>query len=164
MFVRFLLHSFHCSPLKFRRSRMLRSCHFPVSIQSRSLWCLRVFSHCTVLNFYRTLCMPDRTCAAKHVQHRCQWKFATLPVDRTRVILRLEIHFHFYLWLHHGFLRFDICVFFHIIKDNDYKTFTMCNKILTVNGTHSVCTVHTWLCAAVLAVPKSVFDFFHSVK
>lgn len=53
--------------------------------------------------------MLDRTYAVKRGPYRCQWKFAMLPVDRTRVILQLEIHFHYDLWLHHGFLLFDIC-------------------------------------------------------
>lgn len=106
---RIILISFDCSPLICRRNHKWQSCLNQTSNRSQWESCLRFSSHCMALNFYRTPCMPGRTCVARHDQCLCRWKFVALSVYRSRSILQWGNHCRYDLSRRHGFLQSDIC-------------------------------------------------------
>lgn len=70
-----------------------------------------------------------------------------LPVDRMKVILQLENHFHYDLWLHHGYLLFDICGFiWFILWENGKKNYFMINIYFVMEiGTCKISTLYIYL-------------------
>lgn len=130
----FRLDVAHCLPLKCRRNHKLQS--FLNLAANRFQWesYLRFSSHCMASNFYQTLCMPGKTCAERHDQCLCQWKFVALPVYRNRSILQWENHFRYDPLLRHGFLQSDICAHMEINESNEklwYKSWLVAGFITT---------------------------------